>query len=187
MLMGCCSPAAAAASAVRDLTPGTSPPLSTRFTARSSFAPASSPSPAVTQQWGDLWVSVAIIFVGILAPLLLLHRRLHIGGNGLRAGGKAAAAAAALPQSGSAGAASNVSSASSAAIAGPTFGEFFTTHVFVSLYAGWVSVACIANVALAGTPVSGPPSNWGWSASNWSITMQVVASALALLMIALYR
>lgn len=130
-------------------------------------------------------MSVAVIFVGILAPLLLLHRRLHIGGNGLAKGKAATSAAAALPTGpASAAAAAGVSSPSGPAV---TFGEFFTTHVFVSVYAGWVSVACIANVALAGTPVSGPPSNWGWSASNWSITMQVVASALALLMIALYR
>jgi hypothetical protein len=71
-----------------------------------------------------------------------------------------------------------------------TLGRYICNHAFISLYLGWTSVACIANVALAGTPVGGwplsdlygPSTNyaWGWTPSNWSIVMQCVAALLAI-------
>lgn len=110
---------------------------------------------AFTNEWGQLWVSTAIIFVLVLGPLIVLYRR--IGGCGLRSDATAA--------------------------------EFFLCHFFVSIYLGWVCVACIANVSLSLTPSGGPaPAELaGASASVWSIIMQTVAAALALVFIAVYK
>lgn len=69
-----------------------------------------------------------------------------------------------------------------------TFSELLFAHAFVSLYLGWLVVACVANVSLSLTPRGGPaPSLGGLSPSGWSIIMQCVATALALLVLALRR
>jgi hypothetical protein len=36
---------------------------------------------AFTQEWAGLWLSVALIFCGLLVPLVVLHRRLSIGSD----------------------------------------------------------------------------------------------------------
>ena len=109
---------------------------------------------AFTRNWGgNLWLSTVVIFLGVLAPLLVLHRRLDIGGP-----------------------------------APVTFREFVASHCFVSIYGGWLCVACIANVALAATPAGGPaPDLAGLQPSDWSIIMQVVASVVAIAMLARFR
>lgn len=105
---------------------------------------------AFTNEWGAVWVSVGIIFLGILAPLIVTYIKMEVGNH------------------------ARVISA----------WELVCAHHFVSIYMGWTSVACIANVAVAGTPKFGV-ADWGWSASNWSILMQTVASVLALTALAL--
>ena len=52
-------------------------------------------------------------------------------------------------------------------------------NVFVSLYMGWSCVACIANVAVALTPVGEDVAHAGLGAHVWSIVMQCVAASLA--------
>lgn len=47
----------------------------------------------------------------------------------------------------------------------------------LSLYVGWLSVACIANVSIAFTPPNGR-EDLGWGAPNWSAFMQVVGALL---------
>lgn len=115
---------------------------------------------AFTRGWGgSLWLSTAIIFLGILAPLLALHARLRVG-QGAHAGAPPV-----------------------------TFSELVAVHGFVSLYAGWVCVACIANVALSATPEGGgpPPALAGLDASSWSIIMMCVATVVALAMLLRFR
>ena len=109
---------------------------------------------AFTQGWGgNLWLSTVIIFLGVLAPLLVLHRRLDVGGPGPI-----------------------------------TFREWAAVHCFVSIYGGWLCVACVANVALAATPAGGPaPVLAGLQPSEWSLIMQVVAAAIAVAMIVRFR
>jgi hypothetical protein len=93
-----------------------------------------------TQLW-DLWASTVIIFAGILAPLLIIHRKM---------------AAAKQPRQ------SVLQLLSEAAI---------------SVYAGWVSVACIANVSLTLLPY-----NLGNDAI-YSIGMQCVGTILGFYML----
>ena len=58
-----------------------------------------------------------------------------------------------------------------------SYSELLCAHFAISIYLGWLIVACVANVACALTPAYGV-ANLGWSASGWSIVMQIVASAL---------
>ena len=112
-----------------------------------------------------LWASVAVIVLGLLLPLVFLYLALDVGrGVGL-VGPKR------FPQP---------------AARGVALTEFIVSHVFVSLYLGWVCVATIANVSIALTPrlpdagaaAGVGPTLAGLSASSWSLVMQAVAFSL---------
>lgn len=120
---------------------------------------------------GRVWVSTVIITFGILGTLLRLYCRLDIGRSGFGVARASAERSWVLT-----------------AIAGPrparpadiTFGEWLTTHTWVSVYTGWVSVASIANISIA---LTANGVNLGWTAGNWSVLMQAVGALLALVML----
>jgi hypothetical protein len=136
-------------------------------------------------EWGSMWVSVAVIFLFILAPLVALYLRLDIG-----VPAPYRPLSLLLPGKASSSSSSSLSapSAPSASPRAITWAEFVFAHTFVSVYMGWVCVASIANTSIALTPrgagASGGPGLAGLSPSAWSVAMQVVAFALGLVVLA---
>lgn len=115
------------------------------------------------------FVTALVISLGILGTLLLWMLRLDAGrsGHGVArpAGGSLGARAAWLLP---------------ARPADITVGEWLCVHTFISLYAGWVSAATIANVSIVLTPRGGSTSFAGWSVANWSVLMMCVADVVGL-------
>jgi hypothetical protein len=121
---------------------------------------------AFAREWAGMWVSVAVIFAGVLAPLIAIYVRMDPGVPH-------AAPAALLPRLAGGKRATPPRRVTPA--------ELVFGHTFFSVYMGWGVVACVANVAIALTPRGGPPPALaGASPSAWSIALQLVAALLAL-------
>jgi hypothetical protein len=79
-------------------------------------------------------------------------------------------------------------------MAGPAAGfpaktwlEMLTVRAFISVYFGWISVATIANIAGAATPLDGDTVAWGLGAPVWASVMVLIASGLAVLVSVLFH
>jgi len=70
--------------------------------------------------------------------------------------------------------------------ASSSWAESLCVRTFLSVYLGWISVAIIANVAGAATPVDGATPGWGLGAATWASVMLSVAGILALAQATLY-
>lgn len=126
-----------------------------------------------------MWVSVGVIFGLILAPLAYLYVK---WGVGLAEHAPALTLNKGLPWPFVPAVDQDALKTAHRQL---TWGELIWAHTFVSVYMGWVCVACIANVSIALTPKNDVMGSWlGLSASGWSIMMQTVAALLAVYVLA---
>jgi len=166
-----------------------------------------------TNEWGKMWVSVIVIFMGILFPLLMLYRKLHPTFHPLSpvryllsrsAWFKITPTTSLIDQSLSlASSSSTVSTPKSTwaimfstspadnniHIESLSWAQYICYELFVSVYLGWLCVACIANVSIALTPRNNMDPNFAFlslNPSDWSIIMQIIATILALVILLLH-
>jgi hypothetical protein len=136
---------------------------------------------AFANEWGGIWVSVAVIFSLILLPLVYLYLKLDVG---VREASPFAGLLSLVRGGGGGGGVTTSTITTSPKRRNITWQELVFAHTFVSVYMGWVTVACVANVSIALTPKNAgatPPPLGGISPSAWSIAMQITAATLALL------